>query len=736
MLFRAIATLLLFSTANLSLAQQPNRWVKCPHNGLYYTLTSRPMTWVQAEDEARSLGGHLATVSGRNIAAVNELNNWFGATFRVDDPGDELWIGLNDAKVSGKFVWSSGQALNPSLARWGKGQPDNGGANPPANYVVLTSLPYFTWDDVKGSELHYGIVESSKIPTYSISTDIGQGCKGSNSKVPELYVATGAVPGKVFSLGLQSAKANSGALLFLGFLPVTLDLTAFGAPGCKLYTSGIGLFHPTNQAGAWGTLVGLPIPNNPSLIGMKLYTQALPFDLMANKLHFVSSNAIRTVVGRGIHPGYVRIEKNSVWNDQVYISWQNVKHVYQNSSINMAIDTIKYDDNGDGDPRNDRNRVLLDPVKKDGAFGIGLYMDNFSLGNTKGVKPASITRNRDGSVTVRISRSVAGVGSADTYYTILPHDRNIYGKLVLKPAKTLFFSWSYSMISSVWVTRGPGQMVQYDLAGLPGKVLKASSTYGFGSTKQGIDYLQQNNVYTGYASFGSTKNGWANGIVLSQSPVPLVARSYVVMHSKYGGWGFTRGANLVHMGLPVGKTYTFDVIFRGDYGHSFKGIEAQWKDSVGKGTNVALSSNGAIARASSQGTYVGKTQFARYVNDGNYSKAWASSGWNSSRTPAPEWVEVKFAKIHPINKVAVTTHYQSFTIDVETSVNGTTWTPVVRGFKTVNRYAPKSSEGVNRVEFPIQTRQALYVRVLYRSRIAPPTHIFQAICGEIEAFTP
>lgn len=88
-----------------------------PANGhLYYLLSQQ--SWADSENEAVSLGGHLATVSNQ------AENDWINQTFsQFGGQPRYLWLGLNDQAVEGEFVWVSGE---PSAYRdWAPGQPDN-----------------------------------------------------------------------------------------------------------------------------------------------------------------------------------------------------------------------------------------------------------------------------------------------------------------------------------------------------------------------------------------------------------------------------------------------------------------------------------------------------------------------------------------------------------------------------------------------------------------------------------
>src|SRR5437867_7893500 len=86
-----------------------------PANGHIYYLLSQN-SWSNAEAEAISLGGHLATI--RNV----DEQEWVFSTFC--GYGGALWIGLTDRDKVFAFRWVSGEPL--SYTNWGGGQPDNG----------------------------------------------------------------------------------------------------------------------------------------------------------------------------------------------------------------------------------------------------------------------------------------------------------------------------------------------------------------------------------------------------------------------------------------------------------------------------------------------------------------------------------------------------------------------------------------------------------------------------------
>ena len=104
-----------------------------PANGNTYYLLDQS-TWTDAEAEAQTLGGHLATV---NDSAEHQ---WIFSTFGdlASTDGRNLWIGLNDADSEGTFVWSSGDAA--SYRNWRPGEPNNNtGSGDGEDYALIWS---------------------------------------------------------------------------------------------------------------------------------------------------------------------------------------------------------------------------------------------------------------------------------------------------------------------------------------------------------------------------------------------------------------------------------------------------------------------------------------------------------------------------------------------------------------------------------------------------------------------
>lgn len=132
-----------------------------PVNGHTYYLLSQN-TWSNAEAEAVSMGGNLATI--RNAAEERWVYSTFGGY------GGALWIGLTDRKKVFSFQWVSGEPL--TYTNWEALQPDRGtgGAEyyahiwPPGSRSPGKWNDYLNVDNVFGFPL-YGVVEITPTST-------------------------------------------------------------------------------------------------------------------------------------------------------------------------------------------------------------------------------------------------------------------------------------------------------------------------------------------------------------------------------------------------------------------------------------------------------------------------------------------------------------------------------------------------------------------------------------------
>lgn len=122
-------------------------------------------------------------------------------------------------------------------------------------------------------------------------------CPGSSAMVPKIGTNTGAWPqiGAPFPVTLTNGPANGIAALVLGVgttsyagVPLPLEMSILGAPGCRFWHSWDVLSALVLTNGAGAATYPLPIPNGPYLT-YRLYTSWLCLDPPANAFGFVPS---------------------------------------------------------------------------------------------------------------------------------------------------------------------------------------------------------------------------------------------------------------------------------------------------------------------------------------------------------------------------------------------------------------------------------------------------------------
>ncbi|HET6204542.1 MAG TPA: VCBS repeat-containing protein [Planctomycetota bacterium] len=134
-----------------------------------------------------------------------------------------------------------------------------------------------------------GVAEAGEVELLSVvgippgSSLFGSGCPGSSGAVPRIATAGGTPSASSgnpdFALVLSNARPSSFALLIIGVsnstwlgLPLPLDLSAFGVPGCFLRVAiDIPLLLATTADGL--TFQSVPIAVNPALVGVTIYAQ-------------------------------------------------------------------------------------------------------------------------------------------------------------------------------------------------------------------------------------------------------------------------------------------------------------------------------------------------------------------------------------------------------------------------------------------------------------------------------
>jgi hypothetical protein len=126
----------------------------------------------------------------------------------------------------------------------------------------------------------------------------GNGCAGPGGELT--LEATGGLPvvgNDRFALRVTNVPSAATVVLELGFVPATLDLGGFGAPGCALLLEP--LASVVHRFGYASVDFAMPIPPIPELAdGPALLAQAVLVAPRANALGITTSNALAVGIGR------------------------------------------------------------------------------------------------------------------------------------------------------------------------------------------------------------------------------------------------------------------------------------------------------------------------------------------------------------------------------------------------------------------------------------------------------
>ena len=135
----------------------------------------------------------------------------------------------------------------------------------------------------------------------------GLACVPASGRTPRMNIPSyRLLLGKTTSLSLYAYRNSAPCFAFLGIsktswggVALPFDLTPFGAKGCKIYTDGAVVLtatsHPTYASGT--AKFCFFVPNDPSYLGKKIYTQGFVVDPQANALGLLSSEAWEITFG-------------------------------------------------------------------------------------------------------------------------------------------------------------------------------------------------------------------------------------------------------------------------------------------------------------------------------------------------------------------------------------------------------------------------------------------------------
>ena len=162
-LFALLAALPLLSlTSQAAVVAGP---VINPANGHSYYVISQN-TWTNAQLEAQSMKGNLATINDTNE------HNWVVSQFNTPTNARALWIGFRDLTGTGDYTWVDGSPV--TFTNWYPGEPNNKLADRFTYILRANAFPTAQWNNIgnfnndagvpNGGQPIYGLVEVENDP--------------------------------------------------------------------------------------------------------------------------------------------------------------------------------------------------------------------------------------------------------------------------------------------------------------------------------------------------------------------------------------------------------------------------------------------------------------------------------------------------------------------------------------------------------------------------------------------
>lgn len=120
--------------------------VFCESHANNYELIFGTFSWQEAQADAQSRGGHLATVTSDE--EWNLISNSLG--FPYDSA---FWIGGSDADVEGEWTWVTGETWD--YTRWAPGEPSGFGVYGEEDYLAVYGYLDGQWNDAQGHHIGF-----------------------------------------------------------------------------------------------------------------------------------------------------------------------------------------------------------------------------------------------------------------------------------------------------------------------------------------------------------------------------------------------------------------------------------------------------------------------------------------------------------------------------------------------------------------------------------------------------
>jgi hypothetical protein len=145
-------------------------------------------------------------------------------------------------------------------------------------------------------------VDAAMTDCLGTTTALGTSCIGDLPEQPAGAEPATLAPGSAATFWLRGPRTEGWAVLMLGSRDPDLDLTPFGARGCRLRTDAA-ILDQMSLTRLAASPIGLstmavPLPANASLTGSSLFAQWLVLDPTVGSLGLGLSNGVKATLGR------------------------------------------------------------------------------------------------------------------------------------------------------------------------------------------------------------------------------------------------------------------------------------------------------------------------------------------------------------------------------------------------------------------------------------------------------
>ncbi len=275
----------------------------------------------------------------------------------------------------------------------------------------------------------------------------------------------------------------------------------------------------------------------------------------------------------------VVVGDNYIKNSKLYIAWDTTVAYYSNNNPKGVITVWKVDDNGNGDPTDDLNRIRGDLTG--GEIGLQVLIGKYGvwgkwqrlLGDKYPAEINTYKSGGNGVVDIKCNYTEYNF-ELDLRYTIKPHDQNLYANVSYKvygPTDINFVRYSYSQICSIWVTSDLGEMAWFDYYKISGEPEHAISDLPKADNKIHVT------KYPIYGALRASSKNWITGLVPLNTSKIQDYYLRIKTGGSYNGWPFRRDIDCViynkTTSIPQGTEENVSFIWYAANTSSYNGIE-------------------------------------------------------------------------------------------------------------------------------------------------------------------